>query len=231
MKLARAFVFAAFVVGAGCTSSDAPEAPRWRDRVAVQMGEHDPQFGPADALVDIVVFSDYRCSRCGPAIDRLLELQRAQATDLRVTIGWAGDPDEPESLGPALGGVAAARGGCFEAYHQALDRVRDFTPTGVLAAASAAGCDRARFVENLAADATRTAALASATMASDLGVAGTPAILVNGRVVPGNPDASVMRVIVDRELRHARRITTAHRLSAVAFHESIQRDGRASLNR
>ena len=231
MNLASTIVVAAFVVGVGCTSGDADELPRWRDRVAVQMGEHDPRFGPADALVELVVFSEYRCSRCGPAIDRLLELQRAQPAELRVTIGWAGDPEEPESLVPALGGLAAARGGCFAAYHHELDRRRDFTATGVRAAARVAGCDGPGFEAAIASDDLRTAALASAAEATDLGVRGTPTLVVNGRVVPGNPDAIVLRAIVDRELRQARRVTATYHLSAAAFHESIQRDGRPSLNR
>jgi protein-disulfide isomerase len=214
-----------------CDDNVALDGPRWNDRITVLPGERDPSLGSPDALVQVVVFNEYRCARCDEAITRLEKIASAHPGDVRLVVRWAGDPDDEESLQPALGAYAAQAQGQYWRFRERLEADQRYTAADVAATAQRAGCDAAEFEALVASDEIKRAVLDAAAEARALGIFGTPAIVVNGRVVVGNPPSSVLAAVIASERARARRVTAQYRLTSSALHASIRRQGRTSIYR
>src|SRR5690349_14945705 len=69
---------------AGVQEDDAPE------RFKVPVTAAQPQQGPSDAPITIVVFSDFECPFCGRVVPTLKDLEKQYGKKLRVV--WRNQP-------------------------------------------------------------------------------------------------------------------------------------------
>ena len=148
-----------------------------------------PAFGPADADVVIVIFTDYQCPICkttDPALHRLM----ARDPGVRVIF-----KDWPvfgaRSHAAARAALAAHRQGRYLAFHAALMASRVRPDAGPLRrVAEASGVDWARLEADLAANSTEIDAQIArhAVQAWSLGLQGTPGYLVGPYLIPGGLD-------------------------------------------
>jgi len=167
----------------------------------VGLGLPGHQVGPDDALVTIVVWSDFQCPFCARLAPVLAHLRDKYGNDVRVIYRHIAMPFHPGALIAAEAGVAAAEQGKFWAFH---DQV--FADPGHLERAdlerfaAAAGLDLARFRAALDDHRFRDAVVAETAAGEALGVDGTPTMFVNGMPVGGARDAQTMERLVDAHL-------------------------------
>lgn len=170
-------------------------------RVAVDIPPDAPTTGASDAPITIVEFSDYQCPYCHRAQDTVEQILEEYEGRVRLV-----HLDYP--LGNHSGAIPAARAArCageqerFWDYHRSL-----MTQTGALddadlaARAASLKLDRETFAACLASDRHDAAIRAEFDLGSEVGVTGTPAYFINGRLVSGARPFPDFAEIIDAEL-------------------------------
>jgi protein-disulfide isomerase len=161
--------------------------------------------GPSDALVTVVVFSDFECPYCARMVPTLHKL-RKERPDVRVVYrhmplaGHAGADLAAEAA------VVAGRAGKFWAFHDEIFR-RMGTPMTravLLEAGKAVGLDRKELAAALDDHRYRDLVLAEGGAANALGASGTPTLFVNGMPIAGAVPYEQLTLIVDAQLVAAR---------------------------
>ena len=171
--------------------------------------DDDPALGPADAPVTIVAFSDYQCPFCG----------RAERTMKRVLENYKGKVryvfrDFPLSFHQHAMDAAQAAGCVYElggtdsywAYHDKLfENQRSLDKDSLAKFAKEVGVDEAKFKECLESGRRQAEVEKDLADGQRLGVSGTPAFFVNGRLISGaQPYESFQEVIDDELARRAK---------------------------
>lgn len=180
-------------------SVESRTVPDWRSYVEGQ------RIGPADARVTIVEFSDFECPFCRETAERLRTIRGRYPRDVAVVYRHYPLSYHKHAVPAAKASLCAARQGRFEGYHDALFARQDslgLIPWTQLAAIAGIpdvpgfeecmrGPDPVPEIERDLAAGTR------------LGVRGTPAILVNDRLVFGAPPG-LLEELVERAVRESR---------------------------
>lgn len=174
-------------------------------RYQVSVGEA-PAIGPVDAPVQIVAFMDFECPFCRRAADEgFTALRRSFAADVRIGFRHLPLPAHRGAEGAARAAVAADLQGQFWPFADKLlaDETRSLGRSTFIATARAVGLDEARFLADLDGPATAAAIREDMLLARRLGVAATPAIFLNGRLLDGFRDAETLVAEVTAELAAA----------------------------
>lgn len=133
--------------------------------------------------VTITEFYDYNCGFCRAVLPTL---EKLVATDPNVRVVFRELPIlAEESSDAARLSLAAAEQGRFMPFHNALYAAGRVTPQTLDAAAAAAGIDRARAAEAAASPRVAEEIDANMTLASKLGMSGTPAWVIGERTYSG----------------------------------------------
>jgi protein-disulfide isomerase len=199
-------------VAGGRTTADAPidQPPRRADLDSgslyqVGLGLPGHAVGPADALVTIVVWSDFECGFCVRNLPQLEKLRKKHGADLRVVYRHLPLPMHPHADLAAEAAVEAARQGKFWPFHDRLFADTDKLSRGDLEAhAAALKLDMKAFRAALDDRRHREAVAAEAAAGTVLGVSGTPTMFVNGSPVEGAVKPQVLETIVDAHMSAAR---------------------------
>ena len=204
------------LIAAGRPSADAPDEPRRRhelDRTTlyrVGLGLPGHQIGPDDALVTIVVWSDFQCPFCAREAPVLAELRARHQTEVRVVYRHFAMAFHPQAALAAEAGVAAAAQGKFWAFHdQVFATAGHLERADLERFAQAAGLDLPRFRAALDDRRYHDAIVAEAASAEALGVDGTPTMFINGAPVNGARDAATLERIIGAHLARAREVVAA----------------------
>ena len=170
-------------------------------RVTIAIPAGSPSTGPADAPVTIVEFTDYQCPYCHRAqgvIDELLLRYPGKLRLVHLDFPLDGHPGAV----PAARAVrCATEQGRFWDYHRSL-----MTAPGTLdekdlqSRASALRLDAGEFGSCLSSGRHDDAIQASLRQGEELGVTGTPAYFVNGRMLSGARPVEAFTELVDAEL-------------------------------
>ena len=167
--------------------------------------EDDPYFGPEDASVVMVEFSDFQCGYCGVFANETLPQIRAAYAD-RVRFIYRDFPIFGElSLWAALGGQCALEQGDFWAFHDALFlRSDEFTDSSFLfALAGELGYDADEFQSCVLETRHIQEVQADYSAAQALGLNGTPGFYVNGEFVSGAQSYETFAAMLDKALAEA----------------------------
>lgn len=163
--------------------------------------DDDPSRGIAVAPVTVVMFFDFQCGFCGrarPTMDQLLELY---PNSIRIVYRDYPIPKHPRAQRMAEAANCAQEQGRYFEYADALfANMRATEDSDLLARATEVGLDFPRFQECL--DSGRHAAEVEADFRDGqaVGVSGTPAFYVNGRLVSGAQPLDVFQDLIDEEL-------------------------------
>lgn len=188
-----------------------PVAERRPDDAAVYdvpLTGGEPVLGPRDALVTIVVVSDFQCPFCARVQPTLATLRERYGEDVRFV--WMNYPlPFHENARPAA--IAAhevfRRGGddAFWRYHDRLfERQEALSADNLAAWAGELGVDPDH-VRRAIADETHAELLrAQEALVVSRGARGTPSFFLNGRLVRGAQPLSVFARVIDEELARAR---------------------------
>jgi protein-disulfide isomerase len=163
-----------------------------------------PSIGDANALVTIVVFTDYECPFCRKVEGTISKLRAKYGEDVRLVYGQHPLPMHDHARPAALASLAAAAQGRFEAMHARLFEAKSLDEAGIQNAARAAGLDLVRFERDRTSDATMKALVDADGLATKIGVKGTPTFFVNGQKVVGNQPYETFERVVGERLASAR---------------------------
>jgi len=174
-------------------------------RVAVPVPANAPVLGPAAAPVTMVAFTDYQCPYCHRAQGTVDQIMSRYAGKIRLVHQDFPLDGHPQAFPAARAAWCAGEQGKFWEYYKSLMSV-----TGDLSAKDLS--DRATLLK--LDDATLSACAASdrhdatiregAASGGRLGVSGTPAYFINGRMLTGAQPIEQFQEVIDAELAATR---------------------------
>lgn len=187
-----------------------------------------PQLGPDDALVTIVMFSDFQCPYCVRLAPIARELTEAHP-DVRVVFRQLPLASHSRARDAALATLAADRQGKFWQMHDKL-----FASQAEIALADFAtyaaelGLDVERYTADVADKALERRLLADTALARRFKVNGTPASFVNGRFLRGAQPRGVFEQLIDEERVKAQKLVDAGTPRAEVF-DAIMKAAKAKV--
>jgi protein-disulfide isomerase len=173
-------------------------------RAAVAIPAGAPSIGPATAPVTLVEFTDYQCPYCHRAqtvIDEVMQRYAGKVRFVHLDFPLEG---HSEAVPAARAARCAGEQGRFWEYHRGLmSRPGPLDMADLRGRATALKLDEAKFQACLASDRFAEAIQAELRQGSELGVTGTPAYFVNGRMLSGARPVESFTELIDAELRPA----------------------------
>ncbi|MBU2612015.1 MAG: peptidylprolyl isomerase [Chloroflexi bacterium] len=172
-----------------------PGTPRPSDAVPILEGDH--VFGPANAAVTLVIYSDFQCRNCALVAASLNELLAAHPDDLRLVyrhLPLSGEHNK--AVIAAQAAEAADLQGMFWQMHDFLfARQGDWSALTVEAfeawarqQAAALGMDGERFQADLMSEAVKASVAQAVIFAAGLPAPVLPILLINGQPYRGLAD-------------------------------------------
>ena len=174
----------------------------------VPVEKADPVRGPADALVTLVLFSDFQCPFCKRVEETLLVLEQKYGADLRIV--WKDYPlpfHDRAVPAAVLARVALAKKGAkgFWQAHRALFEGQDDLDDGALKViAKGLGLSWPEIQKAIADRRFKDVFKASEELAKTLKVSGTPCAFVNGYRVAGAVPVEKFVEVIDAQLAKRR---------------------------
>jgi protein-disulfide isomerase len=170
--------------------------------VRLAVATSGPRQGPANAPVTIVMFSDFECPFCQkvmPAIRETLARYPQSVAVVYRHLPLTGL--HSQAYGAAQAAVCADREGAFWPFADALFAEQKSLGAPLYESTAARlGLDRQRFAACLTGTDTRSVVDADVAAAEELGISGTPALILNGRLLQGAVPAETLAKMVDEEL-------------------------------
>ncbi len=204
-----------------------PQPPAPPEFSRVELGDA-PVLGPADALVTIVVFSDFQCPFCARVDAGLSTL--AEEYRGRVRFVWKDFPlpFHNNALNAAIAArEAKAQGKFWEMKKLLLTNQSALDRASLERYAKELGLNLGRFSAALDGQVWKSAVEADVAQAGQLGVRGTPVFFINGTRVVGAQPSEVFRARIDEELKKAQRLVTQG-VERARVYETLMRAPRAA---
>ncbi|MBQ91036.1 MAG: hypothetical protein CL441_06400 [Acidimicrobiaceae bacterium] len=175
-------------------------------RTPVEVSDEDPSFGPADAPVQIVEFSDFQCPYCQQLTGTIDELKEIYGDDVRVVFKDYPLPNHPQAFKAAEAGLCANLQGKFWELHDRMFDSQDALEVAdIKRYAGELGVDQAAFDTCLDSGQFSGDVNADLRAGQDYGVSSTPTVFINGRTVLGAAPIALFQQIIDEELERSRR--------------------------
>ena len=169
-------------------------------RLEVETEGH-ASLGPANASVEVVVFSDFECPYCKRFNTGLDQLREEFPDDVKLVFRHHPLRNiHPDAQKAAEASICAGDQNKFWEFHDALWTDEDLSVPRLERHAADLGLDSAAFDECLSSGRYFDQVQNDVTAVLSLGQGGTPAVFVNGRHVGGAISASQLRMQIEREL-------------------------------
>lgn len=163
--------------------------------------------GDAQALVTIVVFSDFQCPFCSRVLDTLNELDQSYPGRLRFYFRHMPLSFHANAKLAAQAAVAAENQGRFWAMHDLLfAHQSELAREKLVDHARSLGLDMGRFEKDLDAPETLKRIDEDLALAKALSVQGTPSFFINGRSVRGAVRIDEFKKVIDDDLLRAQKM-------------------------
>ncbi|WP_141593804.1 MULTISPECIES: thioredoxin domain-containing protein [unclassified Myxococcus] len=176
----------------------------------VEIPSDSPSFGPANAKVTIVEWSDFECPFCSRVGPTLSKIKESYAKDVRVVFRHQPLPFHPNAKLAAEASHAAHEQGKFWEYHDKLFANQKAMDRASLEKyAQELGLNVAKFKAAL--DSGKFKAKVEADMAAGnaLGANGTPTFFINGREFVGAQPFEAFKRVIDEEIGKADKLLAA----------------------
>jgi protein-disulfide isomerase len=162
--------------------------------------------GPADAPVEIIEFSDFQCPYClsaHPTVKRLLD---TYGDRVHFVYRHYPLPNHPNARPAAEASQCANEQGKFWPYHDRLfANPTKLSDADLKRHAAELGLDSPKFDACFDSHKFKSVIDADVKTANELGVNGTPAFFINGRMVSGAQPFEVFKRVIDEELEFKKR--------------------------
>ena len=168
--------------------------------------DDDPSFGPPDAPITIIEFSDFQCPYCQKSVGVLKVLQRLYKDKIRIIYRDYPGPNHPEAFPAAEAAQCAGERGKFWEYHDLLfDRQSAGRGWDFVALASEVGVREDLFTACLNSGRYRQEVLKDLRDGFQLGISSTPTFFINGRPLVGAQTVSDFQAMIDPLLNEGSR--------------------------
>lgn len=170
-------------------------------RATVSVAKEVPALGPADAPIVIVEWSDYQCPFCKrahPTVEQVLNEYKD-----KVRFIYADYPlsFHKQAWPASVAAHCASDQGKFWEYHKNLMEIQgDLSPADLTKRATDVGLDGSAFGSCLDSKKFDTRIQTSFNDGMALGVTGTPAFFINGRMLVGAQPIEAFRDVINDEL-------------------------------
>ncbi|MFN2376466.1 MAG: thioredoxin domain-containing protein [Candidatus Binatia bacterium] len=170
--------------------------------VEVSDAGRESRGGDASAPVTIIGFSDYECPFCKKGEDVIAEVMKAYGTKVRYVHRDYPLPFHKNARRAAETARCAGEQGKFWEVHDAIFEAmgEGLSDEKIAEVATAAGTDKAKIDECLASGKMKTKVDEDMAAGGEVGVSGTPAFFVNGRMLSGAQPFDRFKSIIDAEL-------------------------------
>jgi protein-disulfide isomerase len=156
--------------------------------------------GPADAPVTIIEFSDYECPFCKRAEASVKQVLDAYPGKIRLVYRDYPLPFHSNAKPASISAVCAEKQGKFWEYHEKLFAAAALNDETYKKIAGEVGLDTAKFEACLASPEAAAAVDKDTADGAAVGVRGTPAFFINGRMLSGAQPFEKFKEIIDEEL-------------------------------
>jgi predicted DsbA family dithiol-disulfide isomerase len=144
------------------------------------------RVGPADAPVQVVVYSDFQCEFCRRLVPVLQQVRSDFPQEVAIYYRHYPLPLHPRAFPAAVASECAAEQGVFWEYHDKLfSEGGDLSDAKLLELAGSVGLDQPRFTACLKSDRPGQIVEGNLREAERLGLPGAPCVFINGRRVEG----------------------------------------------
>jgi len=160
-----------------------------------------PAFGPADALVTVIEFSDFQCPFCNRVTPTLQQIKEKFPKDVRVVFRQLPLSFHDRARPAAKAALAAAQQGKFWEMHDALFANQKALSDADLEnhARQISGLNFDKWKADLADARLETMIKEDETVAQKFGANGTPAFFVNGRFLSGAQPFEAFEKLINEE--------------------------------
>ena len=150
------------------------------------LGFSYPAFGPTDALVTVVEFSDFQCPFCKRVQPTLKQLAEHYPAQVRFVFMHNPLAFHKQALPAARAALAAHRQGrFFDMREKLFEHQRNLTREQFVTFARELNLDTTRFVEDMDEPGTEAHIRRQMATATALGARGTPGFFINGKHLSG----------------------------------------------
>jgi protein-disulfide isomerase len=228
-KVPAAAVYATLMANAKSKAeAPAPAAAPAQDNTVykVPVTKQDPAKGPDDALVTVVVFSDFQCPFCSRVVPTLDGLTQKYGSDLRVV--WKNNPlPFHQDAGPAatLAMQAFQEGGSkkfWEAHDLLFQNQKALARADLENYAKQLGLNAKKVASALDQNTFKDKITADQELARGLGASGTPSFFINGRSLRGAQPQPAFEKVIDEELTKAKAKVASGTAKAKIYDETIK---------
>jgi len=159
-----------------------------------------PARGPEKATVTVIEFSDYECPFCKRAEETVKKVLAAYGDKIRFVYRHFPLEFHAHARPAAEASACAGAQGKFWEYHDKLWTQTDLSEERLKALAGELGLDQAKFDECFKNKQFKADIDKDIADASSVGVTGTPAFFINGRMISGAQPFDKFKEIIDEEL-------------------------------
>jgi protein-disulfide isomerase len=172
-------------------------------RLPVLGDNNAPFLGPMAAAITITEFSDFLCPYCRNSQAVIKQVLQSYKSEVRLVFKHLPLDIHKEAFASARAAFCAGQQGAFWQYHDALFVSESFTPAAFNRKAAEQNLNIPDFKTCLTSNASRDAILKDTRDAKQFGIAGTPAFIVNGKLIRGAISFEEFKAIIERELKIA----------------------------
>jgi protein-disulfide isomerase len=199
----RAALAATFLLVASAAAQPNPDVPARTHSGKVFAGKDPrlaPAYGPTQAKVIVLVFSDFQCPVCRRITDATPQIAEEWPGEVRVEFRQLALAMHGNAQNAAVASLAAHRQGKFWPMHDLLFAHQDALDERSLASyAEQAGCNPKQYAKDYADPALRKRVADDVALANTLAATATPAFVVNGETSVGWGSWAAFRFLVEQE--------------------------------
>jgi protein-disulfide isomerase len=177
------------------------------NRTKVVAGNDDPSWGPKNALVTIVEFSDFQCPYCSRGAKVIDQVKKAYKGRVRIVFKHLPLSFHRQAHLAAQASMAAKAQGKFWPYHDKLfANYRSINKANMLKWAKELGLNMTKFKAALDKGTYKAKVNRDLRYSRSVGARGTPNFFINGRKLGGAQPFGRFKQIIDQEFVFAKRL-------------------------
>jgi protein-disulfide isomerase len=190
-----------------------------------------PFQGPKDALVTMVLFSDFQCPFCKRVEDTLKKVRETYPTQVRIV--WKHEPlpfhprAEPAAELAEEARAQKGEAGFWAAHEKLFDIQPKLEDADLEQAAKDLGLNVGAVKDAIAKKKHGAKITADADLADDVQASGTPHFFINGRRLVGAQPFEKFKAVVDEEITKAKALVEKG-TPAAAVYDAIIKDGKGA---
>lgn len=182
-------------------SQEAMNKPLSDEQQQKLLANNPPSFGPADAPVTIVEFSDFQCPYCTAAGKAVNEIKAKYPDKVRVVFRHFPLPFHQDAHLTAQAAMAAGEQGKFWDYHNLVfDNQKALSRADLEKYAEQLKLDMKKFKAALDSEKYKKTVDDDLALGQEVTVQGTPTMFLNGERVSNPTDFSVIAAMIDKKL-------------------------------